>query len=78
MKKSTRALLGMVLIDLLLGVGTLWLVLQVTSGDATTTVPPAEAIRTITTIGGGAIGIVTGLLLAAWWYWRKREGQGGG
>ena len=74
MKKSTRALLGMVVIDLLLALGALWLVLQISTGDATTTVPPAEAISTITTIAGGAIGIVTGVLLAAWWYWRKREG----
>ena len=72
MKKSTRALLGLVVIDLLLGLGALWLVMQVKEGAATT-VPPEEAIATITTIGGAAIGVVTVLLGLAWLYWRRRE-----
>ena len=74
MKKSTRALLGMVVLDLLLAFGAFWLVMQVKSGAVTTTVPPAEAISTITSTIGAAIGVVTGVLLVAWWYWRKREG----
>ncbi len=73
MKKSTRALLGLVLIDLLLLGGTAWMVLQVKLGVWTTTVPPAEAIRTITSTGGGAIGLVTAVLGMVWWLRRKQE-----
>ena len=74
MKKSTRALTGMVVLDLLIAFGALWMVMQVKSGAWTTNVPPAEAISTITSTAGGAIGVITAILLMAWWYWRKREG----
>ncbi|WEK47959.1 MAG: hypothetical protein P0Y56_06585 [Candidatus Andeanibacterium colombiense] len=74
MKKSTRALLGMVVLDLLLAFGALWLVMRIRSGATATSVPPAEAISTITTTVGAAIGVVTGVLLFAWGFWRKREG----
>lgn len=72
MKKSTRALLGMVLLDVLLLAGTSWLVLQVRSGTWTTTVPPEEAIHTITTTGGAVIGIVSAVLIMAFFLHRKR------
>lgn len=71
MRKSTRALVGMVAIDLLLLLGAAWLVLQVQSGASTTTTP-GEAISTITTIFGGAIGIVTGVLAVAFVVHRRR------
>lgn len=71
MKKSKRALLGMVALDLLLLFGTFWLVMQVRGGVGTS-VPPEEAISTITAIGGGAIGIVTGILGVAYVVHRKR------
>ena len=74
MKKSTRALLGLVVIDLLIGAGTLWLVMQIKSGASTTNVPPEEAISTITSTGGAAIGIVTGILLVVWFI-RRRRGE---
>lgn len=69
MKKSTRALTGMIILDLLLLLGTYWLVLQAKSGG--TTVSPEEAISTITSIGGGAIGIVTVILGLAYFLHRK-------
>lgn len=72
MKKSTRALVGMVVLDLLILCGTAWFVGVITSGKASLTVPPAEAIQTVTQIGGGAIGIVTGVLLVAFFVHRKR------
>lgn len=72
MRKSTRALIGLVVIDVLLGFGTLWLVMQVKDGAATA-VPPEKAIETITTIGGAAIGVATALLGLAWLYWRRRD-----
>lgn len=71
MKKSTRALVGMIVLDLLLVAGIVWLVMQVKDG-ARTTVPPAEAISTIASIGGGAIGIVSAILGMAWFVHRKR------
>lgn len=71
MRKSTRALVGLVAIDLLLVLGAAWLVLQVRSGAATTT-PPGEAITTITTMFGAAIGVVTGVLGVAFAVHRRR------
>jgi len=70
MKKSTRALTGLTLIDGLLLAGAAWLVLRIKAGAALT-VPPAEAIEEITTIFGGAIGLVTTVLALAWWHHRR-------
>lgn len=72
MKKSTRALVGMVVLDLLLLCGIVWLVMQVQDPATNTTVPKAEAISTITSIGGGVIGIVSVILLLAFFYHRRR------
>jgi hypothetical protein len=72
MKKSTRALVGLVVLDTLLLLGALWMVLKVRSGDWTTTVPPSEAITTITSIAGGAIGLITALLLLAFVIQRRK------
>lgn len=71
MKKSTRALLGMLVIDGLIAAGVAWFVMDIRNGAALT-VPPAQAIDTVTTIGGGAIGLVTGVLLVAFFVQRKR------
>lgn len=71
MKKSTRALVGMVVLDLIILAGTAWLVGTI-RGGASLTVPPAEAIQTVTQIGGGAIGIVSAILLMAFFVHRKR------
>lgn len=73
MKKSTRALVGMVVLDLLLLAGIAWMVLQVRTGAWTTNVPPEEAIGTITSIGGGAIGVVSGILLVAFFVHRRKD-----
>ena len=72
MRKSTRALVGMVVLDLILLAGTGWMVLQVRSGAWTTNVPPEEAIGTITSIGGAAIGVVSVVLLMAFFAHRKK------
>lgn len=71
MKKSTRALYGMIVLDLVLLAGIAWLVMQVKGDGSNTTVPPAEAISTITSIGGGAIGIVSVILLLAFFHHRR-------
>jgi len=74
MKGSTRALLGLVVIDALLLLGTLWLVMDIKSGASTTTVPPEEAIATITSTMGSVIGVVTAVLLVVWFV-RRRSGN---
>lgn len=71
MKTSTRALIGMLVLDAIIAAGVVWFVMDIRRGAALT-VPPAEAISTVTTIGGGAIGIVTGILLVAFFVHRKR------
>ena len=64
MKKSTRALTGMVVLDALLVAGAAWMVMQVKSG-AWNAPDPAAAIAEIARTAWGAIGIVTGVLLVA-------------
>ena len=70
MKKSTRALVGLVVIELLLMGGSAWMVAQTKSG-AWHASDPALAISTITQVGGGAIGIVAAILLVAFFVHRK-------
>lgn len=71
MKKSTRALTGMVVLDGLLIAGAALLVMQAKSG-AMNTPDPAATITEITRTAGGAIGIVTVLLLVAFVVHRRR------
>ncbi len=72
MRKSTRALVGLVVLDGLMLTGALWLVLKVRSGDWSTNVPPDKAITTITSTAGGAIGLVTAILLLAFAVQRRK------
>ena len=71
MKKSTRALTGMVVLDALLVAGAAWMTMQVKSGTWNTP-DPAATITEITRTAGGAIGIVTALLLVAFVVHRRR------
>jgi hypothetical protein len=71
MKKSTRALIGLVALDGILAAGAWWMVMQVKSG-AWNAPDPAEAITRITETAGGAIGIVTAVLLVAFFVHRRR------
>ena len=70
MKKSTRAIVGLVAIDGLLALGAAWMVWQTRTG-AWTAPDPADAISTITATAGGAIGIVTVILLMAFFVHRR-------
>ena len=72
MKKSTRALTAMVVLDALLVAGAAWMVMQVKSGTWNTP-DPAATIVEITRTAGGAVGIVTALLLVAFVVHRRRE-----
>ena len=71
MKKSTRALVGLVVLDLALALGAAWMVWQTKSG-AWHAPDEAAAISTITATAGGAIGIVPVMLLMAFAVHRKR------
>lgn len=71
MKKSTRALVGLVVLDGALAAGAAWMVWQVRSGAWTAPDPPA-AISAITSTAGGAIGIVTAVLLLAFVVHRRK------
>ena len=71
MKKSTRALVGLVALDGILAAGAWWMVMQVKSG-AWNAPDPAEAITRITETAGGTIGIVTAVLLVAFFVHRRR------
>ena len=71
MKKSTRALTGMVVLDALLVAGAAWMVQQTRTG-AWKTPDHAATITEITRTAGGAIGIVTALLLGAFVVHRRR------
>ena len=71
MKKSTCALTGMVVFDALFVAGAAWMVAQVKSA-AWNTPDPAATITEITRTAGGAIGIVTALLLVAFVVHRRR------
>lgn len=70
MPKSTRALIGMVMLDLLIALGAGWMIVQTRTG-AWSAADPESAISTITTVAGAAIGVVTAVLLAA--YFRHRR-----
>ena len=71
MKKSTLALVGMVVLDAIFVAGTAWLVWLVKSGSARTTIPPDEAVAQITSVGGGLIGFVSVILAIAWFIHRR-------
>ena len=71
MKKSTRALTGMVVLDALLVAGAAWMTMQVKSGTWNTP-DPAATITEITRTAGGGIGIVTALLLVVFVVHRRR------
>ena len=71
MKKSSRALLGMVVLDLLILAGAWWMVSEVRLNPSGS-FDPAESIRQITSTAGAAIGIVTALLAVAFVHHRRR------
>jgi len=64
MKKSTRALVGMIGLDLVVIIGAWWMVEQTRSG-AWTAPDPAATISMITTTAGMIVGVVTAVLLLA-------------
>lgn len=70
MKKSVRALVGLVLLDAIIIGGAWWMIGQTQSG-AWNSNDPAESIRLVTTFAGAMVGIVTVVLLLA--FFRHRS-----
>jgi hypothetical protein len=70
MKKSTRALAGLVLLDLIVFLGAWYMVAQTRSG-AWNSNDPAESIRLITTGAGTMIGVISVVLLIAHFVHRR-------
>lgn len=72
MKKSTRALVGLIVIETLLFAGAAWMVVQTQTGAWQTTVSKSEAISTITSSAGGIMGVVAVILLLAFFIHRRK------
>ena len=64
MKKSTRALVGLVSLDLIIIAGAWWMVIQTSTGQWSAP-DPAKTIGMITTTAGTVVGIVSAILLLA-------------
>lgn len=64
MKKSMRALLGLILLDAIFVVGAWWMIERTRSG-AWNSNNPAESITMITTTAGMMIGAISVILLLA-------------
>jgi uncharacterized membrane protein len=73
MKPSNRILIAGLAIELLLGGIGAWLLMQLSTGVLKPTNSVAETASTITTILGGIMGGLGGLLLVLWFVARKRE-----
>lgn len=73
MKKSTRALVGLVILETVILAGAWWMVQQTRSGAWQTSDQPA-AITAITQTAGGAMGLIAVILIIAF-VTHKRRGN---
>lgn len=71
MRKSTRILIGLAVIEAMLAGGAGYMMAQTRSG-AWKTDNQGEAIRVITEIMGGAMGVAAGVLLVAFFFQRRQ------
>jgi hypothetical protein len=71
MKKSTRALVGMVVLDAIILAGAWWMLMDLRR-DPSSSFDPAESGRQIGQTAGMAVGIITAILLVAFIYHRRR------
>lgn len=72
MKKSTRALFGLIVIEAMLFAGAAWMVIQTQTGAWQTVGSKGEAISAITSGVGGIMGVVAVILLLAVFYHRRK------
>lgn len=71
MKKSTRALVGLVVLELVVLAGAWWMVGQVQSG-AIQAPDPAEAIARISEVTGGVMAVLAVVLILAFIAHKRR------
>ena len=64
MKKSTRALVGLVTLDLIIIAGAWWMVIQTSTGQWSAA-DPAKTISMITSTAGMVVGVVSAILFLA-------------
>ena len=64
MKKSTRALVGLIILDLIVIIGAWWMIDRTRSG-AWNSNDPAGSITMVTTTAGMMVGVISAVLLLA-------------
>jgi hypothetical protein len=72
MKKSTRALIGLIVIEALLFAGAAWMVVQIRTGEWQTVGSESDAISTITSTAGAVMGMVAAILIMAFFIHRRK------
>ena len=70
MKKSTRALVGLVLLDAIVITGAWWMIGRTQSG-AWNSNDPAGTISMVTTTAGMMVGVISAVLLLAFFLHRR-------
>lgn len=70
MKKSTRALVGLIILDLIVIVGAWWMIERTRSG-AWNSNDPAGSITMVTTTAGMMVGVISAVLLLAFFMHRR-------
>jgi hypothetical protein len=73
MTRSTRLVAGLLLIETILAGLWYWLVAGILSGDLQTAVPMWQAITTVSTYIGGAMGLFAALALTIWILMKKQR-----
>ena len=70
MKKSTRALVGLIILDLIVIIGAWWMIERTRSG-AWNSNDPAGSITMVTTTAGMMVGVISAVLLLAFFMLRR-------
>ena len=70
MKKSTRALVGLIILDLIVIIGAWWMIDRTRSG-AWNSNDPAGSISMVTTTAGMMVGVISAVLLLAFFMHRR-------
>ncbi|MDO9362524.1 MAG: hypothetical protein Q7T60_06330 [Sphingopyxis sp.] len=70
MKKSTRALVGLIILDLIVIIGAWWMIERTRSG-AWNSNDPAGSITMVTTTAGMMVGVISAVLLLAFFMHRR-------
>lgn len=74
MRKSTRILLLLAIVQLGLAGLWWWLLAGLKSGDLQAAGDPAETVATVSSTIGGIMGALVAIFLLVWWATRRKEG----